>query len=209
MVACEASGRVRDAFRDRGHNAWSIDLLGPEDIPIEYAHAQRWPAYHLEGDCLWWPDSGPDGPWDMLIAFPPCTFLTNAGSRWLYEGGRGTRRNESRWAAMAAGASFFNMLWSLPIPRKCLENPIMHRHARALVKPEPTQTVHPHWFGTNETKATQLYLHRLPPLERTHWMPEPHEPRVHWEGPSKDREFLRSLTDPNMALTMADQWSCI
>jgi len=95
LIACEISGEVRDAFRDRGHDAWSCDMQGPEDVAFQ-ARTQRWPNYHLEGDARWFLDgrSGPCRAWDLLIAFPPCQFLSVSGMHWTARGLRDPQKTE-------------------------------------------------------------------------------------------------------------------
>ena len=111
LVACEYSGIVRDAFTRRGHYAMSCDLLPTES-----------PGPHYQGDVR---DTLIAGLWDIMIAHPVCTFLTNAGVRWLYE-------KPGRWAQMEEGAAFYKLLRDAPVPLRAIENPIMHKHARAL-----------------------------------------------------------------------------
>lgn len=151
LIACEFSGIVREEFRALGHEAFSCDLLETE-IPSDY---------HLQCDVSEVLDMG----WDLMIAHPPCTCLTNAGVRWLYKNGRGTERDPERWKALREGADFFNMLLTADIPRICIENPIMHRFARELVHRKNTQIIQPWMFGVDETKATCLWLSGLPELK--------------------------------------------
>ena len=188
LVACEFSGIVRDAFIAAGHDAWSCDLLDTERS-----------GPHLIGDAgravIW------DGPWDLMIAHPPCTYLALSGVRWLY-GGKGTERDPERWAMMERAAAFFRWLLDAPIPRIAVENPIQHRHAGL---PKPTQIIQPWMFGTPETKATCLWLKNLPPLEPTNIV-DGRIPRVHHASPGPDRWKERSRTDPNIAAAMAAQW---
>ena len=216
LVACEISGLIRDAFRERGHNAWSVDLLSLDDVPPHWP-AQRWPNYHLVGDALEWlrgewrgTPLGPDGPWDLLIAMPPCTYLTNAGVRWLVRNGKDI--NPDRWKAMRAGAYLFNEFLRARVEHIAVENPIMHKHAAMWVDRPYDQTLHPWQFwggepGCGEVKRTCLWLKNLPPLVPT----TPNEPgrvqRVWRMGPSKYRQMDRSLTPIGLAQAMAAQWS--
>lgn len=190
LVACEFSAVVRDAFRARGHDAWSCDLLPTEGDP----------AFHVEGDVLPLLDQG----WDLLIGHPPCTYLANSGVRWLY-GGRGTQRDPTRWALMERGAAFFAALLNSGIPRVAVENPVMHRYAREIVDGGPSQVIQPWMFGHGETKATQLWLRRLPPLMPTHVV-DGRVARVHRMAPSPDRWRERSRTLPGVGQAMAEQW---
>jgi hypothetical protein len=194
LVACEFSGIVRDAFRERGHEAWSCDLLPSESLG----------PFHYRGDVrrLLSPEGGFNvRGWDLMIAHPPCTYLANSGVRWLY-GGKGKERDENRWIRMELAAEFFQALLDAPIPRIAVENPIMHRHAGL---PRPTQTIQPWQFGTPETKATCLWLKGLPPLVSTRIV-DGRTPRVHHASPGPDRWKERSRTDVNIAAAMAEQW---
>jgi hypothetical protein len=159
LVACEFSGIVRDAFLARGHNAWSCDLL-PTESPIQNGHTRG----HLIMNAL---QAITLAHWDLMIAHPPCTYLTNAGVRWLYKNGKGSEHNEERWENMRAACQFFNALADCSIPRICIENPIMHSWARESIGIAPTQTIQPWMFGHAETKATCLWLKNLPKLDPT------------------------------------------
>ncbi len=182
LVACEFSGRVRDAFAAAGHDAVSCDLLPTEsDGP------------HIVGDAR---DVLADG-WDMLIAHPPCTHLCNSGVRWLHE--------RNRWAELDAAAAMFLAFLHAPVPRVAVENPIMHGHALRRVGRRPDCIVHPYHFGLGERKATCWWLRGLPPLRPTHVVPG-RRPRVHRESPAADRWKKRSITPTCMAEAMAAQW---
>jgi hypothetical protein len=193
LVACEYSATVRDAFRAKGHDAWSCDLL-PTDGDA------RW---HVQGDVF---DIITDG-WDMLIAHPPCTYLTNSGVTWLH-------RDPSRWAKLDDAAYFFKGLWGAPIKRVAIENPIMHKHAKERIGGvKQTQTIQPWMFGHKEQKATCLWLKGLPPLvptsnlkAETKALPASQRQRLHYLPPSADRWKLRSTTYQGIADAMADQW---
>ena len=188
LIACEYSGRVRDAFTARGHDAMSCDLLPSES-----------PGRHYQGDVR---DVMYDG-WDMLIAHPPCTYLTNAGARWW----------KDRQAEQAEALDFVRMLLAAPIKRKCIENP-PGKIGSAIRK--ASQYVHPWQFGHPETKTTGLWLDELPLLVPTHDMraemalltpAERH--RIHWMKPGPDRWKDRSRTYPGIAAAMADQWGLV
>lgn len=188
LVACEFSGVVRDAFRARGFDAWSCDLLPCESDP-------RW---HIQGDVLSLLGAT---SWDLMIAHPPCTYLCNSGVRWLY-GGKGTVRDEARWLDMELAAGFFRQLLKAKVPRKAIENPIPHRHAAL---PRYSQVVQPNWFGHPESKATCLWLENLPPLVPTQKV-DGRRGRVHLESPGPDRWKRRSRTLTGIGDAMADQW---
>jgi hypothetical protein len=192
LVACEYSGKVRRAFRKRGHDAWSCDLL-PADDGSEY---------HYQGDVM---DIINDG-WDLLIGHPPCTYLCNSGVSWLH-------KQEGRWDRMRDGAEFFKLLWESDIPRIALENPIMHKYAKEIIGTNQTQLVQPWMFGHAESKATCLWLKGLNPLIETNnvkekWksLPKKEAQRLHMLPPSKDRWKLRSETYQGIADAMAEQW---
>ena len=197
LVACELSGVVRDAFRDAGHDAWSCDLKGPDDLPDVFRN-QKWPNYHLEGDVRWFLNDG----WDLLIAHPPCKYLCNSGVRWLHE-------REGRWDLMRAGAAFFcELLNATKIPRRCVENSIMHRYGVEIVGRRQDQVVQPWQHGHGETKGTCLWLEGLPLLKPTRIV-KGRKPVVHRMPPGPDRERLRSNTYPGIARAMAKQWGSL
>jgi len=205
LVACEYSGVVRDAFTAAGHDAMSCDLL-PTDAP----------GPHYQGDVFSLLNR--DREWDLLIAHPPCTFLSNSGVRWLYhnEGdGRGVVRNEARWDNMRSGALFFQQLLGMRIiiPHVAVENPIMHKHAAAIVGSRQTQIIQPWMFGHPEQKATGLWLRGLSPLVPTddvralmETLPIQEQQRIHYASPGPDRWKLRSTTYTGIAAAMAAQW---
>jgi hypothetical protein len=207
LVACEFSGTVRAAFAKRGHTAVSCDIL-PSEEPwhgFNPWHYQGDIVDVLDGRCPPFWDLLNYVKWDLLIAHPPCTYLTNAGVRWLYKGGRGKVIDEARWAKMIEARDFFDKLWGVPIGRVCIENPIPHRHAEL---PPYTQTVQPWQFGHGETKATCLWLRNLPPLIPTNIV-EGREPKVHHMSPGPNRWKERSRTYRGIADAMADQWGSL
>lgn len=193
LVACEYSGIVRRAFAARGHDAWSCDLLPSEDRS----------NCHIVGDARAILDDG----WDLLIvAHPPCTRLCNSGVRWL-SGPPPGRTVADMQADLEAGADLFSDFWNAPIERVCVENPVMHRHAKALIRnyAEPAQSVQPWQFGHGEVKRTCLWLRNLPPLLPTDVV-EGRQARVHRMPPGPDRWKERSRFFPGIAAAMADQW---
>lgn len=192
LVACEYSGKVRRAFRKRGHDAWSCDLLPADDGS----------QYHIQGDVMYIINEG----WDLLIGHPPCTYLCNSGVSWLH-------KQEGRWDKMRDGAKFFSLLWQSDVPRIAIENPIMHKYAKEIIGAEQTQTVQPWMFGHAESKATCLWLKGLDPLIETNnvkdeWksLPKKEAQRLHMLPPSKDRWKIRSETYQGIADAMAEQW---
>lgn len=197
LVACEFSGKVRDAFIKAGHDAWSCDLLPGEG---EFTHK------HLWGDVLELFKGEPFRKWDLMIAHPPCTYLSNSGVCWLH-------KQPERWDKMREGAEFFKKLLNAPIPLIAVENPIMHKYAKEIIGMEQTQVIQPYMFGHTERKATCLWLKGLPPLvptnnvkEEMEKLPKNQAQRLHYLPPSKDRWKLRSTTYDGIANAMAEQW---
>jgi site-specific DNA-cytosine methylase len=182
LIACEFSGRVRDAFRSRGHDAWSCDWRINEST-IES-------GYHFEGDVRWFIDRD----WEMMIAFPPCTHLSSSGARWWKE-----KREDGR---QQRAIDFFMMLADADIAKIAIENPI---GIMSTVWRKPDQIIHPWQFGHGETKATCLWLKGLPMLKPTNIV-DGRESRIHRMPPSKDRGKLRSITYQGIADAMALQW---
>ena len=193
LVACEFSGTVRRAFVALGHDAWSCDLLPAED------GSNR----HITGDAR---DILNDG-WDLLmVAHPPCTRLCNSGVRWLSVPPPG-RTAEAMHDELLKGAALFSAFWNAPIDRIAIENPVMHKHAKALIEnySKPAQSVQPWQFGHGETKRTCLWLKNLHPLTPTNIV-EGREARVHRMPPSPNRWRERSRFFSGIAEAMASQW---
>jgi site-specific DNA-cytosine methylase len=197
LVACEFSGIVRDAFAERGHDAWSCDLL-----PTERE------GNHIQGDVLEVLDDG----WDLMIAHPPCTYLTVTGNRWFkpeYKERFPTREQDRKDAI-----EFFMALANAPVPQICVENPvgIMNTQWR-----KPNQIIQPFQFGHKEAKKTCLWLKDLPTLEHTKIV-EPEyvtfksgKRMAKWYSdafklPKIEREKVRSKTFTGIAKAMAEQW---
>ena len=177
-MACEYSGRVRDAFIRNGCDAISCDLL-PTDQP----------GPHYQGDVF---DIINDG-WDLMVAHPPCTHLAVSGARWFHK-----KRQEQEEAL-----DFVRRLMSAPIEQIAIENPVSV--ISSLIR-KPDQIIHPWMFGHGETKATCLWLKNLPPLQPTDVVPG-RENKVHRMPPSEHRWKLRSLTYQGIADAMGKQWS--
>ena len=177
LVACEFSGTVRDAFAARGHDAWSCDVLPSET-----------PGQHYQGDVREFLEAG----WDLLIAHPPCTHLAVSGARWFKD-----KKDEQ-----AHGLGFVMQLWSAPVDRIAIENPISILSSRWR---KPDQIIQPWQFGHGETKATCLWLKGLSKLLPTDIV-DGRTPRVHFASPGEDRWKDRSRTLPGIAAAMADQW---
>jgi len=193
LVACEYSGVVRNAFLDRGADAWSCDLLPSED------GSNR----HIVGDAR---DLLSDG-WDLLmVAHPPCTRLCNSGVRWLSTPPPGKSVDQMH-RELEEGAALFSAFWNAPIERIAVENPVMHRHAKALIEGyrDPAQSVQPWQYGHGECKRTCLWLRNLPPLVPTDVV-EGRAKRVHKMPQTRNRWKERSRFFPGIAAAMADQW---
>lgn len=191
LIACESSGEVRRAFRDRGHDAWSCDLLPADDAS----------QFHIQADALLTAEIGHQAkgeyfpkPWDLMIAHPPCTHLSVSGARWFPE--------KVASGEQKAAINFFLSLAKSPIPRIAIENPVC---IMSSVWRKPDQIIQPWQFGHGETKATCLWLKGLPHLVPTDVVPG-RENRIHRMPPSPDRWKERSKTFTGIAQAMADQW---
>jgi len=190
LVACEYSGRVRQAFRDRGFDAWSCDLLPSEDES----------PYHIVGDCLSLLDQG----WDLMIAHPPCTYLAVSGLHW-------NKRDPSRAEKTEEALRFVQALMSAPIGKIAVENPVSCISSRIR---KPDQIIQPWWFGEDASKKTCLWLKGLPLLRATDRLPGDDKTRRANQtpsgqnklGPSPDRWKERSRTYLGIAKAMASQW---
>lgn len=178
LVACEYSGKVRDAFIAAGHDATSCDLL-PSDSPT---------GPHYQGNVF---DIIGDG-WDLMVAHPPCTHLAVSGARWF----------KDKQIEQAQALEFVQLLMDAPIPRIAIENPISIISSKIR---KPDQIIQPWQFGHGETKATCLWLKNLPLLTPTNIV-EGREARIHKMPPSADRWKKRSETFPGIAVAMAQQW---
>jgi len=189
LVACEYSGIVRDAFIRGGHTAMSCDLL-PTDAP----------GPHYQGDVF---DVITDG-WDMMVAHPPCTYLSVSGMHWTTRGLRDPKLTE-------AALAFVQLLLDAPIKKIALENPVSIISTRIR---KPDQIIQPWWFGHDASKKTCLWLKNLSPLAPTDKLPGDNKTRRANQtpsgqnklGPSVDRWKLRSATYQGIADAMVMQW---
>lgn len=191
LIACEYSGIVRDAFTAKGHYAVSCDLLPTESE-----------GPHYQGSAM---DILYDG-WDMMIAHPPCTYLSNAGARWLYPKGQ---LNEDRYAKGLDAKKFFMHLWEAPIDKICVENP---KPSKIYNLPKHNQKVQPYEYGHPYSKGTYLWLKNLPELIPSNVV----EIEGYWCGSytskQKDKRVLgktakeRSKFWTGIAEQMANQW---
>lgn len=200
LIGCELSGVLRRAFRAKGHDAYSCDIEPSDDNSL----------FHIQGDLL---DVMHDEKWDMMIAHPPCTYLSSSGLHWNHR--RPERERETHYAAV-----FFLRCWEAPIKKICLENPV---GCMSTIVGKPSQYIQPYEFGDDASKKTCLWLKNLPLL------PLDHSKRVagrlvtwngriveRWAnqcdsgqnrlGPSPDRAKKRSETYPGIALAMAQTW---
>jgi hypothetical protein len=199
LIACETSGRVRDAFRALGHDAISCDLL-PSEAPGPHVKCDVRELVQI------------DNQWDMLIGFPDCTYVCGSGLHW-------NKRRPGRADKTAEAIDFFRWMLGLPIPRIALENPV---GALSTAIRGPDLIFQPYHFGEDASKTTCLWLKGLPPLQPTKYHPPRlvlHEGRIRerWGnqtdsgqnklGPSEDRWKDRARTYQGVADAMAAQWS--
>src|SRR5574340_78803 len=202
LVGCEYSGRVRQAFRDLGHDAWSCDFLDAEDGS----------PYHIKGDVVPLLDQG----WDIGIFHPTCTYLTGA-AEWCYKDDPGKKMapgvlfGAARRQAREEALDFVRLLMNAPIPGIAVENPVGVIGTRIR---KADQIIQPWWFGDDASKKTCLWLKNLPPLVETNRLPGDDKTRRGNQtasgqnklGPSPDRWKERSRTYPGIAAAMALQW---
>ena len=206
LIACEESQIVCKAFRARGHETYACDIQEPSG-----GHAE----WHILGDALTAVEAGviitmdgkahEVGKWDMLIAHPPCTYLSNAGARFLYP--KGVLNEERLRKGIQAKDFFLRFLWA-DIPKIAVENPIP---SSVYCLPKYTQTIQPYQFGHPFKKKTCLWLKGLPELQPTDELPEDQIQSTKIAGNwfnkgGKERQKNRSKTFPGIARAMAEQW---
>lgn len=192
LVACEFSGIVREAFREKGFEAVSCDIRETEQE-----------GQHIQGDAL---TAARIYDWDAVIAHPPCTYLCNSGVRWLHE-------NEGRERKMEVAAHFFKQFLELDVPHIAVENPVMHKYAKEIIGRGQDFSIQPYQFGHPKSKRTCFWTKNLPDLEPTNVLEKKGDT---WEnqtpsgqnklGPSDDRGKKRSEFFTGVAEAMADQW---
>lgn len=202
LVACEESQTVCKAFRALGHEAYSCDILD-----CSGGH----PEWHIKGDAI---EALYSKDWDLVIAHPTCTYLTNSGVCWLYN--KDKTKNYERWKLLSRAVTFFNMFQLFAEytgTPTAIENPIPHKYATESIK-KYTQLIQPYYFGHMERKATCFWLYNLPPLLQTNnvyrqmlELPKNVSQRLHYLPPGPERAKLRSKTFPGIAAAMASQWS--
>lgn len=206
LVACEESQRVCTAFRERGHTAWSCDIL-----PCSGGH----PEWHILGDCLPLLNGNCDftteaggghsmsGKWDLIIAHPPCTKTSNAGAKHLY---RGNKLNIPRYYEGLCGKALFLAIWAADCERVVVENPMP---SSIFEFPAPTQIIQPYEYGHPVRKKTLLWERGVPLLKPTQIVKPTancHEARTWFTKGGKERQKNRSKTFPGIASAMAEQW---
>ena len=188
LVACEYSGIVRDAFAAKGHNAWSCDILPTESK-----------GNHIQDDVLKHLDKG----WDLMIAHPPCTYISNAGARFLYPKGK---LNQDRYKLGLKAKEFFMALYNAPINKICVENPIS---SKIFALPKYSQIIQPYEYGHPIQKRTCLWLKNLSKLKPTDIIFKRQSTKIpgNWFNKGgKDRQKNRSKFFQGIANAMADQW---
>ena len=193
LVACEESQAVTIELRNLGHEAYSCDIE-----PCSGGH----PEWHIQGDVT------PllEEKWDMILAFPPCTYLSNAGARFLYPKGE---LNHERYLKGMDGREFFMKFYEADCPMIAIENPTP---SKIFGLPSPSQTIQPYMFGHPFTKRTHLWLKGLPPLQPTEMIPKDELQSTKVAGNwfnkgGKERQKNRSKTFPGIAKAMAEQWA--
>ena len=195
LVACEESQIVTKAFRTKGHEAFSCDI-----IPCSGGH----PEWHIQDDVLKHLNNG----WDMMIAHPPCTYLTISANKWYKDQPprkSGTLVGAARREAREEAVEFFMQLMTADIERIAVENPIGVMSTRYR---KPDQVIQPWQYGHGETKATCLWLKNLPVLQPTNVV-DGREQRMHRLPNTPERAKLRSKTFPGIAEAFADQWGVL
>lgn len=213
LVACEESQRVCSAFRARGHEAYSCDIIEPSGGHPEW-HIKDNVLPILGGKCYFHTMDGEKHyieKWDLMICFPPCTYLTVTGNRWFNVEKYGDKARE-RIKLREEAKEFFMAFVNANCDKIAIENPI---GVMSTAYRKPDQIVQPYWFGDPFEKRTCLWLKGLPKLEKTNEVEPP--PRAQYKGgctmpawyanlPKKDREKERSKTFPGFAAAMAEQW---
>lgn len=212
LVACEESQRVCTAFREKGHNAFSCDILPCSGDRPEW-HIQGDVLPLLNGHCGWYSQAGLynylDAKWDLIIAHPPCTYFSTAGANWLFRGGK---LDEERYKKGLEMKELFMAIYNADCEKIAIENPVV---MKIWELPKHTQEIQPYQFGHPFTKKTRLWLKGLPELKPTEIV----EPVAKWVscGNRTNREKQnqavckaftneRAKTFEGVAKAMADQW---
>ena len=200
LIACEESQEVTKAFRELGYEAYSCDLQS-----CSGGH----PEWHIQGDAI---SESYSGKYDLMVAHPPCTYLSKAGARWMHSGGR---INEQRFAKAMEAKEFFLNLLNAPIKHIAVENPFP---LKVCGLPKESQTIQPYQFGEPFSKKTLLWLKNLPPLNHTSIVKD-YKPLVKSNTGGKKRGQIArpnnltaketSKTFRGIAKAMAEQWSLV
>ena len=193
LIGCEESGRVREAFRGVGHDAWSCDLLPCTENPSKY---------HIQDDLLKVIKSE---KWDMIIAFPPCTHLAISGAKYFPEKIADGRQQ--------AAIDFVEAIWDADCPRIAIENPVGVLSTKSKLG-KATQYIQPYWFGERQRKKTGLWLKGFPKLVPTNMLDiskisEKELNKLYYLAPSPTRALMRSKTFKQVALQMSLQWGSL
>lgn len=213
LIACEESQAVCIEFRSLGFEAYSCDVL-----PCSGGHHE----WHIKGDAI---QAMYSRKWDLVIAHPPCTFLSNSGVRWMiskkpkegfeFNEKTGLYINYARYKEMEDGCKFFNqfVLYGKTGGEIIIENPIQHKYAKELINAKQIQIVQPYHFGHMETKATCLWMFNLPLLKHTNNVYDEmmklsyaERSKVHYASPGKNRSKIRSKTYSGIAKALANQY---
>lgn len=215
LIACEESQEVCKAFRAKGHEAYSADIQEPSGGHLEW-HILGDVLPIIDGDCKFTTMDGAEheivGEWDLLIAHPPCTYLSNAGARWLYKGGK---LNQERYSKGLDGKDFFEKFYNAKCKRIAIENPIP---SKIFELPPYTQVIQPYEHGHHYSKKTYLWLKNLPKITPTNivydYIPycscgsysKTHDPKYKGASRKGGSAKSRAKTFPGIAKAMAEQW---
>ncbi|WP_191321590.1 hypothetical protein, partial [Camelimonas fluminis] len=181
LIACEYSGQMRRAFRAKGHEAWSCDVLPADDASHFHFQTDVREVLGME--------------WDLLIGHPPCTRLCNSGVRWLHAPPAG-KTIDQMWRELDEATAFFSLLLNADIPHVAIENPVMHRYAKERISGyfDPGPAVQPWMHGHMQVKATCFWRRNLPPLTPTKnvraemlRLPYGERAKIHHASPGPDR----------------------
>ena len=193
LIGCEESGRVREAFRGVGHDAWSCDLLPCTENPSKY---------HIQDDLI---KTIKSQKWDMIVAFCPCTDLAISGAKWFPEKIADGRQ--------AKAIKFVEDVFFSDCPRVAIENPVGVLSTKSKLG-KASQYVQPYWFGDRHRKKTGLWLKGLPKLTPTNMLDiskisEKELNKLYYLAPSPTRALMRSKTPHGLAQAMATQWGSL
>lgn len=190
LIGFEFSQTICQAFRNKGHEAYSCDLLPTDGNP----------EWHIQDNVF----NIINENWNLAVFHPPCTFLCNSGVRWLHT-------EKGRWHKMEEATKLFKQLLDAPIPKIAIENPVMHKYSLELIGHKYDQIIHPWMFSDHTTsKATCLWLKNLPLLRPDKFLPkEQRTYEIHKASPGPNRWKIRSKTFLGVAEAMSNQWSSV